>query len=144
MKPTASERQSVQDSLAAPAVLVIDDNVPTAKALGKLLSRQGFRPVVFERGTLALDYIDSNPAPAAAVVDVHLPDINGLVLSRTLRERLGPSVPIIILSGDTSMETLNSLPHVGATYFFPKPLNAGSLIERLNSYLAIGTATAST
>ena len=47
------------------------------------------------------------------------------------REILGPDTPIIVLSGDTSMPTLNSLPHVGATYFFSKPVNAAHLLERL-------------
>ena len=65
-----------------------------------------------------------------AVVDIHLPDMNGLVVSQKFRERLGPHAPIIVLSGDTSMETLNSLPHVGATYFFSKPVNSGQLLER--------------
>ena len=125
-----------QQSPVAPTVLVIDDNRATARALGKILAQRGFEPVVFERGTPALDYAGASPTPAAAVVDVHLPDINGLVLAKSLRERFGPRVPIIILSGDTSMQTLNSLPHVGATYFFPKPVNAGSLIDRLHEFLA--------
>jgi FixJ family two-component response regulator len=52
-----------------------------------------------------------------------------------LRDLLGPDVPIIVLSGDTSMPMLNSLPHVGATYFFSKPVNAQQLVERLNEWV---------
>jgi DNA-binding response OmpR family regulator len=73
---------------------------------------------------------------AAAVVDIHLPDLSGLVVSQKLREILGPQTPIIVLSGDTSMTTLNSLPHVGATYFFSKPVNASYLLERMKQLLA--------
>ena len=49
-----------------------------------------------------------------------------LLVAQKLREILGPTTPIVIVSGDTSMEVINALPHVGATYFFSKPLNAAS------------------
>ena len=69
------------------------------------------------------------------MIDIHLPDISGLVLSTKLREKYGPDLPIIIVSGDTSMEMIRSLPHVGATYFFPKPINAEYLLERLREWI---------
>ena len=73
--------------------------------------------------------------PDLLLLDIHLPDINGLVLAQKLRDRFGPATPIIVVSGDTSMETLKSLPHVGATYFFSKPVNSGMLIERLKELI---------
>ena len=66
-----------------------------------------------------------------------MPDISGLVVSQKLREMLGPDVPIIVLSGDTSMQMLNSLPHVGATYFFSKPVNASQLVERMREWVPL-------
>jgi FixJ family two-component response regulator len=45
-------------------------------------------------------------------------------------------MPIIILSGDTSMENIRSLHHVGATYFISKPFNADHLIEQLRDLAA--------
>jgi DNA-binding response OmpR family regulator len=116
-------------------VLVIDDSPPTARALATLLARESFRPTVFHKGSEALEYARRHPC-AAAVVDIHLPDMNGLVLSQKLREQLGPTVPIVILSGDTSMSTLNSLPHVGATHFFSKPVSATQLLKRLKEWIA--------
>ena len=65
------------------------------------------------------------------MVDIHLPDLNGLVITQKLRDQLGPRVPIIIVSGDTSMETLNSLAHVGATYFLSKPTSPSVLLQML-------------
>jgi len=67
-------------------------------------------------------------------VDIHLPDMNGLDLSQLLRERMGPGAPILILSGDNSMETIRALPDAGATYFFSKPVNAEILVERLKQW----------
>ena len=121
---------------AAPRVLIVDDNEPTARALAALLGGAGYGAVATFRGADALDRADAERDFAAAIVDIHLPDISGLVVSQKLRETLGPDVPIIVLSGDTSMQMLNSLPHVGATYFFSKPVNSSQLLDRLREWVA--------
>ena len=118
---------------ARPCVLVVDDNQMVAHALGKLLSHEGWRVSVCYTGLDALKQVECEML-AAAVVDIHLPDISGLVLSSKLREKYGPKLPIIVLSGDTSMENIRSLPHVGATYFISKPINSEHLVERLREF----------
>ncbi|MGB7160657.1 MAG: response regulator [Tepidisphaeraceae bacterium] len=122
-------------SPAAATILVVDDNHMVTKALSTLIRSAGFAAIVCHSGTDAMAYADSGATPGAAVVDVHLPDINGLVLSQQLRKRFGPDTPIVVVSGDTSMETIKSLSYVGATYFFPKPVNATLLIERLKQLM---------
>ena len=115
-------------------ILIVDDNEATAHALAKVLESQRFTAVTVFRGIAALEYARSNRC-AAALVDVHLPDLNGLVVAQKLRELLGPDTPIIVVSGDTSMEVINALPHVGATYFFSKPLNVPHLLERMKEWI---------
>jgi DNA-binding response OmpR family regulator len=111
-------------------VLVVEDNPSVARALATIIGSAGFAAVPCTRGAEALNYCHSG-APVAAVIDIHLPDINGLVLAQKLREQFGPDTPIIVVSGDTSMETIKSLSRVGATYFLAKPLNASLLLSRL-------------
>lgn len=124
---------------AGAAVWIVEDHAETAAALGRLLGRRGYAPRTFGRASDVLAAIDAlatgGPAPRAAVVDVHLPDLNGLVLVDRLRRAFGPGLPILVLSGDTSMGTLNSLPHVGATHFLGKPVNAAALLELLGEHL---------
>ena len=120
---------------ASPKILIIDDSEATAGALEHLLRRANYDTTVAYRGQDGIDRARAGGF-AAAMVDIHLPDLSGLVVSQKLRELLGPQTPIIVLSGDTSMQTLNSLPHVGATYFFSKPVNAGNLLARLKEWLA--------
>jgi DNA-binding response OmpR family regulator len=116
-------------------ILVVDDDVATAKAMHTILEDAGYEALLCHMGNDALKAARTSQ-PAAALIDVHLPDVNGLILAQQMRNILGPEKPIIMVSGDTSMETLNSLSHVGATYFFSKPMNAGSLLERLRQCLA--------
>ncbi|HZL35972.1 MAG TPA: response regulator [Tepidisphaeraceae bacterium] len=117
-----------------PKVLIVDDNAIMARALAQMLAGANYESTVALRGNDAIEYARQNPC-SAAFVDVHLPDLNGLIVSQKLRELLGPDVPIVVLSGDTSMEVINALPMVGATYFFSKPINAPYLLERLGEWL---------
>lgn len=116
-----------------PRVLVIDDSKPTAKALAVLLDGASYETTIALRGADGLARAsESRPGTfAAALVDVHLPDISGLVVSQKLREMLGSDIPIIVLSGDTSMATPKSLSDAGATHFFSKPVNSNQLLEFL-------------
>lgn len=116
-------------------ILVVDDNINTARALGELLMRAGFEPAVFANGIDALKYLDIGK-PSAAVVDIHLPDISGLALSQFIRDRRGAELPIIIISGDACIENVNALNLVGATYFYSKPVRAHELVNRLRTLLA--------
>ena len=119
------------------SVLIVDDQQPITRALSALIRSAGFDALTCHTGAEATAYSES-ASPAAAVVDIHLPDINGLILVQMLRSRFGPATPIIVVSGDTSMETIKSLSHVGATYFFSKPINPAALVEKLKTLLAAG------
>ncbi len=126
--------QAAQSDPAQRRILIVEDDQTTARALQTLLAAEGFSTAVFHNAKDAIAHsvvfhID------AALVDVHLPDLNGLVLTQQLRERIGGAVPILVVSGDTSMETLNSLQHVGATHFFAKPTTPAKITARLRELL---------
>ena len=124
------------DGTGRPVVLLVDDDPVVVRALSLLLDRAGF--VVAGCGTAAdaVARVAGTPAVSAAVLDIHLPDANGLTLSQQLRGLVGPAVPIIILSGDNSMQTIRALPDAGATYFFAKPVNTAMLIAQLREWTA--------
>src|SRR2546428_804716 len=79
-----------------PHILIVDDNPAVTRALARLLDHEGYSATVCHNGAAALEAIKNGPY-AAAVVDIHLPDLSGLVLSTELRHALGPERPIIIL-----------------------------------------------
>lgn len=119
-------------------ILVVEDDVHLGKMLCAYLKRSGYDAELAATGHDALDFCDVT-CPAAVMADVHLPDLNGLILTSKLRQKFGKAMPIIVLSGDTSMEVIRSLSHVGATHFFNKPLNLDNLRQHLSDLLS-GTA----
>lgn len=120
--------------VSSKTVLVIEDDAQLGGMLCLFLRKCGYAAVLKSTGHDALDFVAAT-APDAVIADVHLPDLNGLVLTSKLREKFGPSLPIIVLSGDTSMEVIRSLSHVGATHFFSKPPNMDALKQHLSDLL---------
>lgn len=129
---TATADVTAVPPAAARTILVVDDDAVVVKAMMALLTRAGFETVGC--GTAAAALACACPTMAAAVLDVHLPDMDGLELSQQLRQRIGPAAPIVILSGDNSIQTIRRLPEAGATYFFAKPVNTAMLIEQLKRW----------
>jgi DNA-binding response OmpR family regulator len=123
-----------QAALQTCSILIVDDNDLVTRALRAVLANAGFNVSTFNTGLAALRHAAEH-RPHAAIIDIHLPDISGLVLTHRLRDLLGNDIPLVILSGDTSMETINSLPHVGATYFFSKPVQGTQLIAKLREWM---------
>jgi two-component system OmpR family response regulator len=121
-------------------VLVVDDDKNLRNALVLLLTKSGFTAEPVSSATAALNY--TRQAPHAIVLDIHLPDMNGLTLAEKLRERWGAGIPIIVLSGDTSSQVLETLSSAGATYFFAKPVNGKRLVEQLRELLAASQPSA--
>lgn len=119
-----------------PTILLIEDDASLGRAMEKFLETIGYAPTLCRDGASALNTAETIE-PDAVITDIHLPDISGLVLSQKFREKFGPATPIIVLSGDTSTEVLKSLTHVGATYFFNKPVN----LELLKNHLAENVAS---
>jgi DNA-binding response OmpR family regulator len=110
--------------------MVVDDNASLARSFLTLLRNEGFDPLVFQSGQPALDYIRDN-RPDLALIDIHLPDVSGLEIARQIRQTHGSKLPIIICSGDSSLDALHALPDAGATKFFHKPVSATRLMECL-------------
>src|SRR5688500_12760250 len=109
-------------------ILVVEDSPSVASALARVLENEGYRAETCLTAGHALASVDA-AVPDAAIVDIHLPDSSGLTLSQQLRQRMGPERPIIVMSGDSSIETLRALSDAGATLFISKPFNATRLME---------------
>jgi two-component system, OmpR family, KDP operon response regulator KdpE len=117
---------------AMPRVLVCDDEPQILRALRVILRDAGFEAVPAASGEEALDMAAVRP-PEAAILDLMLPDIDGVEVTRRLREWSG--MPILVLSAvgeeDRKVEALAA----GADDYVTKPFGPRELVARLEAVL---------
>lgn len=108
--------------------IVDDDDAFTAFAR---LALEGAFPSskvdVYRDGASAIEGITQNP-PAVAIVDLQLPDINGLEVVATLRAEC-PRFPIAVVTGVGGAKDWSVLSSLGADVFLPKPLDREELVR---------------
>ncbi len=116
----------------APRVLVCDDEPQILRALRVILRDAGFEAVPAATGEEALDLAAVRP-PEAAILDLMLPDLDGVEVTRRLRE--WSQMPILVLSAvgeeDRKVEALAA----GADDYVTKPFGPRELVARLQAAL---------
>jgi two-component system, OmpR family, KDP operon response regulator KdpE len=118
---------------AAPLkVLVVDDEPPIRKLLRMGLSTQGYEILEAPNGKASLDLLSQNPD--LVILDLGLPDMQGLELLRMMRAR-NEAVPIVVLSsrGDEigKVQALD----LGADDYITKPFGMDELLARMRAAL---------
>src|SRR6184192_4293794 len=119
-------------------VLVVDDDPEIVELFVDVLERDGR----FEVKTAATGYdagmLTQEFMPDLLILDYMLPDINGNVVCRTLRQNPAfEQIKIIIVSGVVNPEEINDLMKAGADEFVKKPFNIEKLIEKVGELLSI-------
>lgn len=113
---------------AKPVALVIDDDQDTVDLLEIVLSQAGFAVVTATNGpdgiALALQH-----RPALATIDVTMPDMNGLEVTRRIREAM--STYIVIISSRSQEHDILAGFNAGADDYVPKPIRPRELQARL-------------
>jgi two-component system KDP operon response regulator KdpE len=126
---------SAQEQPAAqppPRVLVVDDEPQIVRALKVVLREAGFEAVPAETAAQALDAAAVRP-PVAAIVDLVLPDGDGVEVTRRLRE--WSEMPILVLSAVGEEEQKVRALEAGADDYITKPFGARELVARLQAAL---------
>ena len=116
---------------ATPVVFVVDDDVSVRESLEALIGFAGFQVQVFAtaREFLVHPRID---APSCLVLDLALPDLNGLDLQqRVAAER--PDMPIIFITGYGDVPTSVEAMKKGAVEFLTKPFSDEILLEAIRN-----------
>jgi two-component system, OmpR family, KDP operon response regulator KdpE len=113
-------------------VLVVDDEAQILRALRVILRDAGFEVVTAQSAQEALDAAALR-APDAAIIDLILPDGNGIDICRSIRE--WSQMPILVLSAvGEETEKIRAL-DAGADDYVTKPFAPGELIARLKAAL---------
>ena len=120
-------------------VLVVDDDVPLARALGINLRAHGYEVTLAHTGRQALDAV-ARLRPAVVILDLGLPDLDGLEVLAGIRG--WSPIPVLVLSArSTSAEKVDAL-DAGADDYVTKPFDMSELQARVRAAVRRGTLAA--
>ncbi len=123
---------SQPEPTTAPRILVVDDEPQILRALKVVLREAGFQVLAADTAAEALDLAAVRP-PEAAIVDLVLPDLDGVELTRRLRE--WSEMPILVLSAVGDEEQKVRALEAGADDYVTKPFGTRELVARLQAAL---------
>lgn len=127
---------------AAPRVLVVDDERAVRESLERALALHGFEVVTAAEGLEALRAIQGEAPPAVIVLDILMPGVDGLQLTRRLRAD-AVDTPILLLTARDQLHQRVEGLDTGADDYLVKPFALDELVARLWALLRrAGTETA--
>jgi two-component system response regulator HydG len=110
----------------APKVLIIDDETAILDTLRILLRREGFAVHTAAGGQLGIDML-AEVRPDLVLSDVRMPGAGGLEVLAAAREH-DPSLPIILMTAQASLQTAMRAVNEGAFYYLQKPFSNDELL----------------
>lgn len=113
-------------------ILVVEDDANTAEMLRELLQQAGYTTRAVDSGTIALEHVALSP-PELILLDLRLPDIDGLEIIRQVRSRA--HTPMIVISGQQQERDKVVALEAGADDFLSKPFSPEELVARIQALL---------
>lgn len=111
-------------------VLIVDDSKDAADSMAALMTLLGHSAKAAYSGREAIDAVGTTP-PLCVMLDVHMPDMNGLELTRALREKCGHGLVLIAVTGSEDQLATDVFDLVDC--HFIKPVSAEALAKVLGS-----------
>src|SRR5438876_663190 len=120
-------------------ILVVDDEENIRHTLRGVLADEGFEVLEAPDGRRALELLQ-HAAPRLAIVDVWMPEMDGIELVERMRNQ-APGVPIIVISGHGTIETAVRVIRLGAYDFLEKPFQLDALLQVVSRALGEGNVS---
>jgi DNA-binding NtrC family response regulator len=108
-------------------ILVVDDDAIVIKSCRRILEAEGFEVIAVPGADEALEKIKSSEFDLL-LMDVKMPKHDGIFLMREIKKNW-PDIPIIVMSGYPTPETIADVLKLGATQFIPKPFRPDELVK---------------
>jgi FixJ family two-component response regulator len=138
----AGEKLKMEISTAvrdAQIVYIVDDDVSMREAIAAFVDDAGWQPIAFASARDFLAYPRAQ-APSCLILDVMLPDLNGLQLQQEIASDQ-PSIPIIFITGYGDVPTSVRAMKAGAVEFLIKPFDDSDLLDAVRGALERSAAT---
>ncbi len=132
----AHSRVEAQKAAATADILIVDDSLTVRQTLSALLEGEGYSVQTAKDGIEALEYVNKK-RPAALLIDLEMPRMNGLELTSRLRasERTR-SVPVIMVTSRSSEKHREQAQLAGVDLYVTKPYSDEHLLGQLHSMLS--------
>jgi len=119
-----------------PLIAIVDDDEFVCRAIKRLLSLHGMDATIFSSGRTFVDLLDVNLSfvPDCVILDVQMPDLNGLELQKLLASKR-PGTPVIFITAEENPHQIAQALVAGAEAVFPKPFDGDLVISTLREVL---------
>ena len=123
-----------------PMVVVIDDDEAMRHSLEWLILSSGHAVLGYASAQSYLDDTGRDGTPDCVILDVHMPEINGLELYGILKDR-HPDMAVIFITGYPDQALAEKARSLEATRFFTKPLDTDAILACIDAAIAdVGSA----
>ena len=112
------------------SVLVVDDEEAVRVAIARVLSRAGFTVETAESGEEAIAVINRGKQFHAILTDLQMPGVTGVEFLKLVRER-DLDVPVVVLTGNPSLESAMAVVQYGGFRYLAKPFKNDEIVEAL-------------
>jgi two-component system response regulator HydG len=123
--------QASSPAVSRPLLLVVDDELPVLKVVERLAARTGFDVVTCASGAEAMRSLMRKPADLA-MLDLRMPDVNGLDLLRQIRSAV-PGCEVILMTAYAAVDSAVEAIKLGAREYLTKPFDFDRLRQVLEA-----------
>src|SRR5262249_34685640 len=116
-------------------ILIVDDDQGTLASLSRAFALEGYTAVTASSASRALERLAEEPVDAV-LSDVVMPEMDGLSFLAKVKERV-PEVPVILMSGQATVDTAVKATRLGALDFVEKPVGLDRLLLTLRNALRL-------
>lgn len=126
---------SRQSFVAAPSILVVDDDAAVLRMMAEILSQAGYDVLLAEGGWSAIQaFEEASSPPHLLVTDVIMPDLTGPVLAARLR-KMRPELKVLFVSGFHDTELVQRFVGQQGFALLPKPFTPDGLLRTVRDAL---------
>lgn len=119
-------------------VLVVEDNSDNLRLITYALRRYGYEVIAAETGLMGVELAIAE-RPAFIIMDINLPDFDGLEATRRIRQSGADGViPIIAITSNAMAGDMDRVLAAGCTGYFEKPIDPLTIMDKIHALLGWG------
>lgn len=116
-------------------ILIVEDNFMSYKLLEVHFTRANLDLLHASDGLSAMDIFKSNPDIELVLMDIQLPGMSGLDVTKSIR-KINSEIPVIATTGNVFEDDKTACLEAGCTHYFAKPINFPEIFKVFDKYLS--------